>query len=90
MVKSSYVKSAHYSIYDDYGVNANEVWMDWDWFYLVTFSNIGDDGKATQRLPPDNFTESKGFMRKSIAEVSRSVWPYFCLVLASHIKQDWT
>ena len=56
----------------------------------MKYGNIGDDGKATQRSPPDNFTESKGFMRKSIAEVSKSVRPYFCLVLTSHIKQDWT
>ena len=31
-VKNSYIKSACYSICDDYGVNPDEKWMHRDWF----------------------------------------------------------
>ena len=31
-VKNAYIKSAYYSICDDYGVDANKIWMYGDWF----------------------------------------------------------
>ena len=72
--KNSYIKSAYYSICDDYGVNANEIWMNGDWFYVAEYGNFSDVRKATQRSPLDNFriiTQSRGFKRKSIAKVTR-------------------
>ena len=71
--ENSYIKSAYYSICDDYGVNENEVWMNGDWFYVVEYGNFSNVGKATQRSPLDNsriITQSRGFTRKSIAKVT--------------------
>ena len=53
-VKNSYIKNAYYNICDDYGVNAEEMWMNEDWFYMTAYANFDDGGKATQRSPPDN------------------------------------
>ena len=36
-VKNAYIKSAYYSICDDYGVDANETWMRGDWFYTTDY-----------------------------------------------------
>ena len=34
-VKNPYIKSEYYSICNDYGVNADEIWMHRDWFYIA-------------------------------------------------------
>ena len=38
IVKNSYIKSTYYSISDDYGVNADEIWMARDWFYVTVYT----------------------------------------------------
>ena len=58
------------------------------WFYPTKYGVFGDGGKVTERSPPDNLTQSiisqsKGFTRKGIGEISRSVRAYFYLVLTS-------
>ena len=55
-VKNSYIKSACYSICDDYGVNADETWLHGDWFYITNYGIFGNGGKLTERSPPDNLT----------------------------------
>ena len=55
-VKNVYIKSAYYSICDDYDVNANKTWMYGDWFYTTDYAIVGHEVKATERSPPDNFT----------------------------------
>ena len=85
-IKDSCIKSAHYSICDDYGVNTNKVRIKGDWFYTTAYANLGDGGRDTPRSPPDNLTrwiiaQSKGFMRKGIEKVSRYVRGYVYLVL---------
>ena len=51
--------------------------MNGDWFYMAEYDNFGDSRKATPRSPPDNLTQwitqFKGFMKKGIRKVSRSV-----------------
>ena len=37
-VKNAYIKSAYYSICDDYGVDANETWMHGNWFYTTDYA----------------------------------------------------
>ena len=47
-VKNSYIiKSAYYSIYDDYGVDADEIWMNGDLF-RTKYSVFGDGKKITK------------------------------------------
>ena len=77
-VKNGYIKSAYYIICDDYGVNANETWMHGDWFYTAHYAIFTSELKATKRSSPDNLTrciitQSKGFTRKGIEKISRSV-----------------
>ena len=36
-VKNSYLKSDYYSIFDDYGINADETWMHGDWFCTTAY-----------------------------------------------------
>ena len=55
-VKNAYIKSAYYSICDDYGVDANETWIYGDWFYTTDYAIFGHEVKATERSPPDNLT----------------------------------
>ena len=90
-VKNAYIKSTYYSICDDYGVDADETWMYGDWFYTTGYGIFGHEVKATKRSPSDNLTrwiitQSKGFTRKGIEKISRSVRVYVYLVLASQIK----
>ena len=40
--RNSYIKSAYYSICDYYGVNADKIWINEDWFYTASHSNLGD------------------------------------------------
>lgn len=69
--KYPHIKSAYKSIFDDYGANADEMWINGNWFYVTKYDNFGDEGKFMQRSPPDNFTwwimtQSTGFTRKGI------------------------
>ena len=53
-VKNAYIKSAYYSICDDYGVDADETWMHGDWFYTTGYGIFGHEVKATKTSPPDD------------------------------------
>ena len=90
-VKNAYIKSAYYTICDDYGVDADETWMHGDWFYMTDYAIFGHEVKATERSPPDNLTRwiitrSKGFTRKGIEKISRSVRAYLYLLLISQVQ----
>ena len=90
-VKNSYIQSTYYSICDDYGVDPSEAWMYGDWFYTTDYAIFGHEVKATERSPPDNptqwiITQSKGFKRKGIEQISRSVRAYAYLVLTSQVQ----
>ena len=90
-VKNAYIQSAYYSVCDDYGVDANETWMHGDWFYTTDYAVFGHEVKATERSLPDNLnryviTQSKGFTRKGIEQISKSVRAYVCLVLISQVQ----
>ena len=89
--KNSYIQSAYYSLRDDYGIDPTEIWMYGDWFYTNDYANFGHEVKATERSPRDNITrwiitQSKGFTKKGIATISRSVRAYVCLVLTSQVE----
>ena len=90
-VKKSYTESAYYSLCDDYGADANEIWMYGDWFYTTDYAIFGHEVKATERSSPDNLirwivTQSKGFTKKGIEKISRSVRAYVYLVLSSQAQ----
>ena len=55
-VKNAYIKSAYYTICDEYGIDANQTWMDGDGFYTTGDANFGDEVNATKSSPPDNPT----------------------------------
>ena len=89
-VKNGYIKSAYYSICDDYGVDVDETLMHGDWFYTTGYGIFGHEVKATKMSRPDNLTrwiitQSKGFTRKGIEKISRSVRAYVYLVLTSQV-----
>ena len=90
-VKNDYERSAYYSVSDQYGVNPDETWMYGEWFYTTDYGIFGHEVKATERSPPDNLTrwiitQSKGFTRKGIEKISRSVMAYVYLVLSSQVQ----
>ena len=90
-VKNSYIKSDYYSVYDDYDVNSDETWMHGDWFCTTDYSIFGHEVKAIGRSPPDNLTrwiitQSRGFKRKGIEKISRSMRAYVYLVLTSQVQ----
>ena len=90
-VKNAYIKSAYYSICDDYGVDLSGTWMHGDWFYTTDYAISGHEVKATERSPPDNLTrwiitQSKGFTKKGIEKISSSVRAYVYLVLTSQVQ----
>ena len=65
--------------------------MHGDWFYTTGYGIFGHEVKATKRSPPDNLmrwiiTQSKGFTRKGIEKISRSVRAYVYLVLTSQVQ----
>ena len=52
--------------------------MHGDWFFMTDYGIFGHEVKVTERSPPDNLTrwiiiKSKGFTRKGIEKISRSV-----------------
>ena len=62
-----------------------------DWFYTAHYAIFTSELKATKRSPPDNLTqwiitEAKGFTKKGIEKISRSVRAYFYLVLTSQVQ----
>ena len=78
--KKIFVKSAYYSICDDFGVYMDEIWTDRDWLYTI------GHWKGYTNSPPENcaqrvITQSKIFTRKDTGKKSRSVQTYFYLVL---------
>ena len=65
--------------------------MHGDWFYMTGYGIFGYDVKSTKRSPPDNLTrwiitQSKGFKRKGIEKISRSVRAYVYLILISQVR----
>ena len=77
-VKNDWERSAYYSVHDQHGVNPDEAWMYGEWFYTTDFGIFGHEVKALERSPLDNLTrwiitQSKGFTRKGIEKISRSV-----------------
>ena len=62
-----------------------------DWFYTTGYGIFGHEVKATKRAPPGNLTrwiitQSKGFTRKGIEKINRSMRAYVCLVLISQAQ----
>ena len=62
-----------------------------NWFYTTDYAIFGHEWKATERSPPDNLprwimTQSKGFTKKGIEQISRSVRAYVYLVLSSQVQ----
>ena len=65
--------------------------MHGNWFYTTNYGIFGHEVKATERSPPDNLTRwiitrSKGFTRKDIEKISRSVRAYIYLVFTSQVQ----
>ena len=65
--------------------------MHGDWFYTINYGIFGHEVKATKRSSPDNLmrwvmTQSKGFTRKGIEKISRSVKAYAYLVLTCQVQ----
>ena len=65
--------------------------MHGDWFYTTVYGIFGHEVKTTKRSPPDNLMrsimpQSKGFARKGLENISRSVRPYVYLVLISQAQ----
>lgn len=90
-VKDSYVKSVYYRTFDDSKVNANETWLNVDWFYTAEHGVFDDGGKATQSSLPSKLIQSiilqsKDFKRKDTGKVSTSVRTYVYLVLTSEVQ----
>ena len=62
-----------------------------NWFYTTDYATFGHGVKATERFPPDNLirwiiTHSKGFTRKGIKQISRSVMADAYLLLTSQVQ----
>ena len=88
-----YIKSVYYSTCDNYGNDADEAWIHRDWFYTTGYSIFDHEVKATKRSSPDNLTrwlitQSKGFTRKGIEKISRSVRAYVYSVVFPISRQD--
>ena len=74
-------------------VNANEIWMNGNWFYMAEYSVFDDGRKATQRSPPDKprrwiISQSKSFTRDGIGKARRCVKAFVYLFLLLKFKQD--
>ena len=58
---------------------------------MTDYGIFGQEVKTTERSPPDNLTrwvitQSKGFIKKGIEKISRSVMAYVYLVLSSQVQ----
>ena len=89
--ENTYMKSAYCSICDDYGFDVDKTWMCRGLFYTTGHVIFGHEVKVTERSPPDNLTrwiiaQSKGFTKKGIDKISRSVRAYVYLVLTSQVQ----
>ena len=65
--------------------------MHGDRFYMASYGVFDHEVKTTEKSSPDNLTQwiikqSKGFTRKGIEQISRSVRAYVYLVLTSHVQ----
>ena len=65
--------------------------MHGDRFYSTGYGIFDHEVKTTKKSPPDNLTQwiikqSKGFTRKGIEQISRSVRVYMYLVLTSQVQ----
>ena len=77
-VKKSCIKSSHYSLCHDHDVKASEIWMHGDWLYKMAYENGSHGEKTAKRFAPNNLTrwiitQYKGFIRKGIEKVRKSV-----------------
>lgn len=43
-----FIKSVYYSISDNYGVNADEIWMNRNWYYMTAYGSLCDGEKAIE------------------------------------------
>ena len=90
-VKNAYIKSVYYSLCDDYSINPSKTWMYGYWSYTTDYAIFDHEVKATERSSPGNLTrwiitQSKGFTRKGIEQITRSVTAYVYLVLTSQVQ----
>ena len=90
-VKNGYIQSGYYILCDDCGIDPTVTWMYGVWFYTTDYAIFGHEVKATERSPPDSLTQwiitqSKGFTKKGIEKLSRSVRTYVYLVLTSQVQ----
>ena len=91
-VKNNFEDSVYYSICNDYGTDADEVFLMYgDWFYTKDYAVFGHEIKATERSLPDDHTrlivtQSRGFTNKYIEKISRSVRAYVYLVVTSKVQ----
>ena len=49
-VKNTYIKSAYYSVCDNYGVDADEKWMRGDSFYMTDYGMFGHEVRQQKDL----------------------------------------
>ena len=89
-VKNTYIKSAYCSITRHYGADVDETWMHGNWFYTADYGIFGHEVKTTERSSTDNLTQwiitqSKGFTRKGIETIIRSVRAYVYSVPTSQV-----
>ena len=86
------MRNAYCSICDDRSVDTDsETWMHGYWFHTMDYGIFGHEVKTTERSPPDNLTQwiitqSKGFTRKGIEQISRSVRACVYLVVTSLVQ----
>ena len=83
-----FLKSSYYSIFDDYGVDADKIWTNNYWFCVTAYGTFGNGRKTVPRSPVDNLTQwrinqFKGFTRKDIGKVGRYVRKHTHLDLTS-------
>ena len=93
--KGLVTKSACCTICDDYAVNAKKIWMNSNWFYATTYAVWDDEGKVTQRSPPDNLpqlprinNQSKALTKEVTEKVSKSVHRYVYLALTFQVLTE--
>ena len=80
-VKNDFERSAYYSVCDQYDVDPDETWMYGEWFYTTDYGILVDN--LTRWI----IAQSKGFARKAIEKISKSVMVYVYLVLSSQFRQ---